>query len=69
MDNFCKRSNDFVIAIFTQHHIVSAASPNTDTAGEIVFVLFQQRTDTSVAHLVESSRYRKRAPICLIQRN
>ena len=25
-----------MIAIFTQHHIVSAASPNTDTASENV---------------------------------
>lgn len=29
-----KRSEDFAIAIFTQRHIVSVASPNTDIAGE-----------------------------------
>ena len=29
-----KRSDDSTIAIFTRRHIVSAASPNTDIAGE-----------------------------------
>ena len=56
-----KRSDNFTIATFTQHHIVSAASPNTDVyrgrkrgvaTGEIVFVvfvLFRRRTDTLVS--------------------